>query len=256
MYFDVDLDVGVDRLGAGDVAGLELLDQADAADAADETDRAGGRLQRRGGADEERALLLGRTPGRPRSGAIGAGGVASKFIIGSSTIANCTSGFSTRRRTPCRPQRPRRRRWRTRSRHRSRGRRSLPGAACRCRAAEASVGVSSFTVTPKSALARSMPAAAESLNDWSPRPSRSNVRPTVTAEPSPPAVVVPGAAVVAAGAAVVAAGAWVVADDALSSSSPQAARASTATTPVASKRLLVIIFSPFSGTIWKCSRSR
>ena len=41
---DVDLDVRVDGLGAGDVAGLELLDQVDV-DAADEADVVGlGRL--------------------------------------------------------------------------------------------------------------------------------------------------------------------------------------------------------------------
>ena len=58
MYCDSDLDVGVDGLGAGDVAGLELLDQV-VLDATDEADRAGLALQRGGGADEERALLLG-----------------------------------------------------------------------------------------------------------------------------------------------------------------------------------------------------
>ena len=55
---DVDLDVRGDRLGALHVAGLELLDQRHL-DAADEADLAGLGLQRGGGADQERALLLG-----------------------------------------------------------------------------------------------------------------------------------------------------------------------------------------------------
>ena len=55
---DVDLDVGVDRLGTGDVAGLELLDQR-GLDAADEADVVVLGLQRRSGTDQERALLLG-----------------------------------------------------------------------------------------------------------------------------------------------------------------------------------------------------
>ncbi len=52
------LDVGVDGLRTGGVAGLELLDEV-VLDATDEADRAGLALERSGGADEERALLLG-----------------------------------------------------------------------------------------------------------------------------------------------------------------------------------------------------
>ena len=55
---DEHLDVGVDALGAGHEAGLELLDQL-VGHAADEAELAALGLQRGGGADEERALLLG-----------------------------------------------------------------------------------------------------------------------------------------------------------------------------------------------------
>ncbi len=54
----LDLDVRLDGLGARLETGLELLDQGNL-DAADEADVALGRLQRRRGADQERALLLG-----------------------------------------------------------------------------------------------------------------------------------------------------------------------------------------------------
>src|SRR4051812_16694876 len=54
----LDLDVRVGRLGAGVEAGLELVDQR-RVDATDEADRAGLRLERGRGADEEGALLLG-----------------------------------------------------------------------------------------------------------------------------------------------------------------------------------------------------
>src|SRR3954447_335065 len=54
----VDLDLRVDRLGARDVAGLELVDQL-GVDTADEADVVGLRLQGRRDAGEERALLLG-----------------------------------------------------------------------------------------------------------------------------------------------------------------------------------------------------
>src|SRR3954447_19670843 len=104
----------------------------------------------------------------------------------------------------------------------------------------------------KSAVALSRPAAAESLNDLSPVHVMSNSSPTFTASALGAPVVPAGAAVVAcagtdSGAAVLAEGTWVVADVALSSSSPQAAGPGAATTPAASKRLLMIIFSPFSG---------
>ena len=49
---------GFDGRGAGDEAGLELLDQV-VLDATDEADRAGLGLERSSGADQERALLLG-----------------------------------------------------------------------------------------------------------------------------------------------------------------------------------------------------
>ena len=55
---DVDLDVRVDRLDAGLVAGLELLDQV-VVDAADEADVVGLGLQGGRDTDEEGALLLG-----------------------------------------------------------------------------------------------------------------------------------------------------------------------------------------------------
>src|SRR3954469_1331336 len=55
---DVDGDVGLGRLGAGHVAGLESLDQR-GLDAADEADVVGRGLQRRGHAAEERALVGG-----------------------------------------------------------------------------------------------------------------------------------------------------------------------------------------------------
>src|SRR3954454_12917764 len=55
---DVDGDVGLGRLGAGHVAGLEGLDQR-GLDAADEADVVGRGLQRRGHAAEERALVGG-----------------------------------------------------------------------------------------------------------------------------------------------------------------------------------------------------
>src|SRR3954454_12737457 len=55
---DVDGDVGLGRLGAGHVAGLEGLDQR-SLDAADEADVVGRGLQRRGHAAEERALVGG-----------------------------------------------------------------------------------------------------------------------------------------------------------------------------------------------------
>ena len=58
----VDDDVGVDGLGPGGEAGLELLDQF-GLHAADEADVVGLGLERRGGADEERALLLGEHQG-------------------------------------------------------------------------------------------------------------------------------------------------------------------------------------------------
>ena len=58
QVLDLDLDVRVDRLGAGLVAGLELLDQRDL-DATHEADVAGLGLECRGRADQERALLLG-----------------------------------------------------------------------------------------------------------------------------------------------------------------------------------------------------
>ena len=58
MYWTSTLMSGLDRLGAGVEARLELLDQL-GVDAADEADVVGLGLQRRRDAGEERALLLG-----------------------------------------------------------------------------------------------------------------------------------------------------------------------------------------------------
>ena len=65
---DLDLDVGVDVLRASGVAGLELLDEVDLL-ATDEADVAGLALQRGGGTDEERALVLGEAEERDVAGA-------------------------------------------------------------------------------------------------------------------------------------------------------------------------------------------
>ena len=58
MYATSTCDVRVDRLGTGDVAGLELLDEG-VVDATDEADVVGLGRQGSGDADEEGALLLG-----------------------------------------------------------------------------------------------------------------------------------------------------------------------------------------------------
>ena len=144
------------------------------------------------------------------------------------------------------------------------------------------VGVDSVPVAPTDSLAASRPAAAESLNDLSPRPVTSYSRPTAgfstagAAVPSgavPSAVVpsgvvpasavssgvvpsvsavVPSAVVSADVAAVVAsldASEAALPPVSSSSSPPHAAatRPSAATSPTASRRLLLIIASPFSG---------
>ena len=131
--------------------------------------------------------------------------------------------------------------------------RSLPSAA---------VGVDSAPSMPKSALALSRPAAAASLNDLSPRARdvEQKASPTFTASALGAPVVPAGAAVVAcAGTDSGAGGAGrghlggrgrcVVV---VVTTGP--ARASAATTPAASKRLLMIIFSPFSETKGSGSR--
>ena len=68
-------DGGVDRLGAGHVARLELLDEV-GVDAADEADVVGLRLQGGGRADEEGALLLGEGD----LGDVGAGRVGRRVV--------------------------------------------------------------------------------------------------------------------------------------------------------------------------------
>ena len=173
MYCDEDLDVRVDGLRAGDEAGLELLDQV-GLDAADEADRAGLGLQRGGGADEERALLLGEHQRRhvlQRTSSAKSSGVPWSSTAMASMSANSWSGSPT-------------------------------AAACRCRLPQEAdaddevvafgdeqpsrrsarspslVGVDSVPMAPSSVTAWSRPAAAASLNDLSPRPVMSNSRPT------------------------------------------------------------------------------
>src|SRR6476646_2950754 len=119
------------------------------------------------------------------------------------------------------------------------------------------LGDASVKVMPSSSRAFSIPRAAESLNDWSPRPPMSYTRPTFGPLPAgaalPAAAVVPPAAVVPAGAvvppgALVAAGALVPAgapvDDELLLSLPHAAATRPSMAMAASdvNRLVLRIF--------------
>ena len=178
MYFTSTVASGLTALRSGDVAGLELLDQV-VLDAADEAELAGRRGARGGRADEEGALAARRTPSSARSARASVDPSSGVFTT-ESTIAYFWFGFAAAEALVASPQRKPTATMRSSPmKPFMRSGRSLPSCA---------VGADSSVAMPKSALALSSAAAAESLNDLSPRPVTSNSRPTFLPAPSAVAV--------------------------------------------------------------------